>query len=224
MPLGPVITLSTLLCVGRWPLGWLPQVGAGDGWWSWGGVTGRQRPRPEEGLGWGLRPWRFPHWWAGGVGRRTLQALVEVAQGGCRMQPGCPPLSADMPLGSQPIQGACGAQMPAVSVAATPPPCTHRELRVLQTECSQCSQDPVWGSFSAASLLFKFFLFELQKWQRGRPGHEATSQAALGRDDPAAAFAHRGMIVALRAPHEAPLPPPSATPGSRWVPMGGFTI
>ena len=76
-----------------------------------------------------------------GGGRRTLQVLAEVAQGGCRMQPGCPPLSADMPLGSQPIQGACGAQMPAVSVAATPPPCTHREPRGLQTECSQCSQD-----------------------------------------------------------------------------------
>ncbi|CAI9175972.1 unnamed protein product [Rangifer tarandus platyrhynchus] len=69
--------------------------------------------------------------------------------------------SHDVP-GMTPIQGTCGAQMPAVSVAATPPPCTRREPRGLQTESSCCSQDPVWGSLSAA-FLFKFFLFELQK-------------------------------------------------------------
>lgn len=130
------------------------------------GGAGRQRLELEEGLGRGdallLGACSSP-----GRGQRTWQ--LWAARGAFRVQPGLPPVSADVLLRSQPIRGrvtagrlqgpdaSCGCGRHAASL--------HKQRAAgLQTECPRCGQDTVCGSRSAASCcLFKFFLFELQK-------------------------------------------------------------
>lgn len=94
-----------------------------------------------------------------GLGRRALQALAEVAQGGCRMQPGCSPVSADKPLGSQPIQGACRAD------ASCECGCHATSLHEQRATGApdRMFPGPRVGLPLGCLLLFKFFLFELQK-------------------------------------------------------------
>lgn len=124
-----------------------------------------------------------------GVGRRTLQ--LWAARGAFRVQPGLPPVSADVLLRSQPIRGrvtarrlqgrdaSCGCGRHAASL--------HKQRAAgLQTERPRCGQDTVCGSRSAASCCLSFSCLSYRNdIEEGLCcGREAASRVSVEADDP----------------------------------------